>query len=132
MVGFATDEPGSQRMPPGFGIFYPSVGNFIGLVSNVRSWKLLNLFKTKMKDVEHLEVESLTMPLNGILLPQTRLSDHSPFWDAGYPALLITGTSFYRNPHYHGPSDTFETLNLDFMLKVTKGVTEALIALDKS
>ena len=46
-----------------------------------------------------------------LVLPPTRLSDHSPFWDAGYPALMITDTSFLRNPHYHEPTDTIDTLN---------------------
>lgn len=131
MVGYATNEPGSQKMPPGFGLFYPRVGNFIGVVGNIRSWKILNQFKAKMKETKGLKVESLVMPLNGIFLPPVRWSDHSPFWDAGYPALLITDTSFYRNPYYHGPTDTIETLDLDFMLKVTQGVAEALVELDQ-
>ncbi len=132
MVGFATDKPKSQKMPFGFGLFYPNTGNFIAIVGNVRSWKLLNKFKSKMKETKNLPVESLLIPLNGIPLPPVRWSDHSPFWDAGYPALLITDTSFYRNPHYHGPKDTIETLNLDFIRKVTDGVAQALIALDES
>ena len=131
MVGYTSDQPGSQKMPAGFGLFYPNVGNFIGIVANIRSWKLMSLFKEKMKLADGLPVESLVMPLNGILLYPVRWSDHSPFWDAGYPALLITDTSFYRNPHYHGPSDTMETLDLDFMAKVTKGVALALVELDK-
>ncbi len=131
MVGFTSNVPGSQKMPPGFGFFYPKTGNFISIVGNIRSWKFLNMFKTKMKTVENLPVESLIMPLNGILVYPTRWSDHSPFWDAGYPALLITDTSFYRNPHYHGPTDTIETLNLDFMSKITRGVAQALVTLDE-
>lgn len=130
MVGYTSDQPNSQKMPAGFGLFYPNVGNFIGLVSNVRSWKLMNLFKEKMKLADGLPVESLVMPFNGVLLYPVRWSDHSPFWDAGYPALLITDTSFYRNPHYHGPTDTIETLDLDFMAKVTKGTALALVELD--
>lgn len=132
MVGFTSSAPGSQKMPAGFGFFYPKVGNFIAIVGNVRSWKLLNTFKTKMKAGQNLPVETLVMPFNGIFVYPSRWSDHSPFWDAGYPALLITDTSFYRNPHYHGPTDTIETLNLDFMLNVTRGVAQALIALDET
>ncbi len=132
MVGYVTNQPRSQKMPPGFGLFYPQVGNFIGLVGNFRSWKLLRMFKTRMKEIKNLPVESLLIPFNGALLPPVRWSDHSPFWDVGYPALLITDTSFYRNPHYHGPTDTTETLNLDFMQKVTQGISQALVALDES
>ncbi|MBI4358701.1 MAG: M20/M25/M40 family metallo-hydrolase [Candidatus Omnitrophica bacterium] len=131
MVGFTSDQPKSQKMPAGFGLFYPDVGNFIAIVGNVRSWKFLNRFKAKMKETEGLPVESLIIPFNGIFLYATRWSDHSPFWDQGYPALLITDTSFYRNPHYHGPSDTIDTLDLDFMQSVTRGVAKALVALDE-
>jgi aminopeptidase YwaD len=68
------------------------------------------------------------VPGNGGLIPAVRLSDHSPFWDAGYRALMITDTSFYRNPHYHGSTDTLETLNLDFMAKICEGVIRAVLA----
>ncbi|MEK6601551.1 MAG: M28 family peptidase, partial [Candidatus Binatota bacterium] len=61
--------------------------------------------------------------------PQVRLSDHSPFWDLGYPALLVTDTAFFRNSHYHGPSDTLETLDLDFMANVCQGVVAGVLNL---
>jgi hypothetical protein len=46
----------------------------------------------------------------------------------GYPAVMITDTSEYRNPHYHKPSDTIETL--DFVRMA--GCTEALDAAVRS
>jgi hypothetical protein len=55
-----------------------------------------------------------------------RLSDHSPFWDVGYDALLITDTSFLRNPHYHLPSDTIDSLDLPFLAAVSEGVAAGL------
>ncbi len=131
MVGYVSDEPKSQKLPPGFGFFFPNVGNFIGIVGNMRSIKLANTFKTEMKSISDLPIEKLILPFNGIPVPATRLSDHSPFWDRGFPALLITDTSFYRNPNYHGANDTIETLNLPFMTKVTEGTSKALIALDE-
>lgn len=131
MVGYTANEPKSQKLPPGFNLFFPSVGNFIGIVGNMRSIKLASTFNTEMESIYGLPVEKLILPFNGILLPATRLSDHSPFWDRGFPALLITDTSFYRNPHYHSASDAIDTLNLPFMNQITKGVGEALIALDE-
>jgi Zn-dependent M28 family amino/carboxypeptidase len=71
----------------------------------------------------------LSVPGNGGLIPAVRLSDHSSFWDAGYPALMVTDTSFFRNPHYHGSTDTLETLNLDFMAKICEGVIRAVLVL---
>ena len=79
-----------------------------------------------MRKVPGLPVETLAVPGNGALIPAVRLSDHSPFWDLDYPALMVTDTSFFRNPHYHGRSDTIETLDLGFMAKVCEGVVGAV------
>jgi len=61
-----------------------------------------------------------------------RLSDHAPFWDLGYPAVMVTDTSFYRNPHYHAATDTIETLNIEFMAKVCEGVARGVMALQSA
>src|SRR4029077_375988 len=34
MVGFASDEPGSQRIPGGLPVRIPDTGNFLGLLAN--------------------------------------------------------------------------------------------------
>jgi hypothetical protein len=41
------------------------------------------------------------------------LSDHWSFRQAGYPATMVTDTAFVRNPHYHMPSDTPDTLDYE-------------------
>ena len=129
MVGFTDSRPGGQKYPIGLRWFYPDHGNFIGVVGNWRSSALLRQFSHSMRQVRGLPVESLTVLGNGGLIPQVRLSDHSPFWDLGYPALMITDTSFFRNPHYHRASDTTDTLDLDFMAKVCQGVITAVMYL---
>ena len=129
MVGFTSPKPGGQQYPVGLRWFYPDRGDFIGVVGNWRSSLLLRQFSRLLRQVPGLSVETLTVLGNGFLVPQVRLSDHSPFWDLGYPALLVTDTSFFRNPHYHGPSDTVETLDLDFMAKVCQGVVNAVVNL---
>lgn len=129
MVGYANPRPGSQRYPLGLKAFYPDRGDFIGVIANWNSTSLLRRFARQMRQVRGLPVETLSVPGNGGLIPAVRLSDHAPFWDAGYPALMITDTSFFRNPHYHSSTDTLETLNLDFMAKVCEGVVRAVLAL---
>jgi hypothetical protein len=64
----------------------------------------------------------LVVPGNGELFPDTRRSDHASFWDQGIPAIMLTDTTNFRNPHYHLPSDTLETLNLDFATAVCRAV----------
>lgn len=127
MVGYADSKPGSQQYPLGLKAFYPDRGDFIGVIGNWSSAWLLRRFTRQMRQVRGLPVETLSVPGNGGLIPAVRLSDHAPFWDAGYPALMVTDTSFFRNPHYHGPTDTLETLNLDFMAKVCEGVVRAVL-----
>ena len=126
MVGYKSDAPNSQQLPQGLEHLYPDVGNFIGVVGNNTSRALLEAFVTSMKSVDGLPVESLIVPGNGETIPPTRLSDHSPFWDRGYRALMITDTSWFRNPHYHQASDTIETLDLDFMARVAEGAARAV------
>ncbi len=129
MVGYTDLNPGSQKYPFGLKAFYPERGDFIGVIGNWNSASLLRTVARQMRHVQGFPVETLSVPGNGGLIPAVRLSDHSPFWDAGYPALMITDTSFFRNPHYHGPTDTLETLNLDFMAKVCEGAVRAVLAL---
>jgi Zn-dependent M28 family amino/carboxypeptidase len=40
-------------------------------------------------------------------------SDHVELWKAGVPAVQITDTANFRNPNYHQPSDTPDTLDYD-------------------
>ena len=47
----------------------------------------------------------------------------------GYPAVMITDTAFYRNPNYHTPDDTIETLDFDQMAKLLQGLKQAAIDL---
>ena len=129
MVGYTNSLPGSQKYPTGLSWLYPDRGNFIGVIGNWNSHSLLRRFTRQMGRVPGLPVETLSVPGNGGLIPAVRLSDHAPFWDAGYPALMVTDTSFFRNPHYHRSSDTLDTLDLDFMAKVCEGVIRGVLGL---
>ncbi len=59
---------------------------------------------------------------NGEQQPDSRRSDHSPFWDAGYQGMIVTDTANLRNPNYHQPSDTIDTLDFEFMANSTKAM----------
>jgi len=126
-VGYTDSRPGGQRYPAGLSWLYPDRGDFIGVIGNWRSISLLRRFARQMRHVPGLPVETLAVPGNGDLVSAVRLSDHSPFWDLGYPALMITDTAFYRNPHYHGATDTLDTLDIDFMAKVCHGVIRGVV-----
>lgn len=128
MLGYCRHEPGSQQLPASLAGLYPHVGNFIAVIGNQNSTAFLAAFRQDMEALAEVPVECLQVPDNGNALQATRLSDHSPFWDAGYPALMITDTSFLRNPYYHLPEDTSNTLDYDFLACVTTGVLHAIVA----
>ncbi|GAA4467459.1 M28 family metallopeptidase [Novipirellula rosea] len=128
MVGYYSLTPGSQSIPPGIPKwmhrFFPKRGNFLAAVGNMPSWKLCWQFRRGFKR------GTRRMPLFSICLPEKiqeiRLSDNSSFWDKDYPALMLTDTSFLRNPNYHQATDTPETLDYPRMTEVTLGVAAAM------
>jgi Zn-dependent M28 family amino/carboxypeptidase len=129
MLGYCDETPGSQKYPAGLGRFYPDRGNFIGLIGNWQTIPdLLRLSRSMRRDGK-VPCEWLPAGQRGMIVPQTRWSDHSPFWDQGYRALMVTDTSFMRNPHYHQDSDRIETLNLEFLTGVCRGLAEGIRSL---
>ncbi|HKY70471.1 MAG TPA: M28 family peptidase [Nitrospira sp.] len=126
-VGYASQEAGSQRTPPGISIPVPSVGNFLGVVGNEASRHLVAAVERSARRVAPgTPTVALTVPAKGEMLPDVRRSDHAAFWDEGYPALMLTDTANFRNPHYHQPSDTLDTLDLDFLAGVSDIVVASL------
>ena len=121
MVGYFRSEPGSQDIP----IFlklrgYPDRGDFIMVVGIGMSRDLVEEVAAGIeRSGDGLPVQTLVVPGSGYLLPEIRLSDNASFWDIGVPAVMITDTSFYRNPHYHRFSDRMQTLDFDAMGKLT-------------
>ena len=102
-------------------------GDFIALVANTGCALMLPKLSSSMG--RYVPTKVLPVPLKGDVLADVRLSDHSPFWDQGYNAMMITDTSFLRNPHYHEPTDTVETLDLAFFYKVVEGLAESLLSI---
>jgi Zn-dependent M28 family amino/carboxypeptidase len=129
-VGYASNEEGSQNIPPGVLVAVPSIGNFLAVVGNEASASLTAAVVQAMSP--HLSVVPLVVPGNGELLPDTRRSDHTSFWEQGIPAVMLTDTANFRNPHYHQPTDTIDTLNLAFLDSVAGAVTAVALALAAS
>jgi hypothetical protein len=123
MLGYYSDLPGSQSYPPGFRFFYPDRANFIALVADLWPWAGRNEFEQLLQKNTALAVESVA---TFRFVPGVDLSDHRSFWDEGYRALMITDTAFYRNPHYHGSSDTPQTLDYGKMAELTRGLWAAI------
>jgi Zn-dependent M28 family amino/carboxypeptidase len=123
MVGFCTRAANSQRLPPGLpGVAAPSVGDFLALLANRHSNGIAeSLLVLAATYVPQSPVLALKIYL-GVERYFSHLlrSDHAPFWEAGIPSVMWTDTSEFRNPHYHRASDTPETLDYDFLCRVTQ------------
>ncbi len=123
MVGYFCDEPGCQSYPfPLMFMNYPKEGNFIGIVGNSSSRGLTRSLEHAFQKNPSLPVVTLTVPLNGWVLPSVRLSDHASFWDENFNAVMVTDSAFYRNPHYHLPSDTMDRLDFRRMAELVKSL----------
>lgn len=125
-IGYYSDKPNSQQYPPLFGLFYPNKANFIAVVGNFNSRRLVKDVVSSFRSKTDFPIESVT---TFGFVPGVDFSDHWSFWEEGYPAVMITDTAFYRNPNYHRSSDTYEKLNYESMAEVVKGLTAVLTTL---
>ncbi len=125
MLGYCNSQPHSQKYPPGLQYIYPNQGNYIALIGNI--YTLIDLIRiSRIIKKTGLPCQWLPAGKKGNIVPDTRRSDHAPFWDLGYPAMMITDTANLRNLHYHQPSDTIETLDLDFLTGVCQGLIASI------
>jgi Zn-dependent M28 family amino/carboxypeptidase len=133
MVGYYSTHEGSQRTPEGiprmFRWVFPKRGDFLAAVGNLRSIWLLWSFARGFRRATRFPLFSIALPER---VREIRLSDNSSFWDQDYPALMITDTSFLRNPHYHLASDTPDTLDYARMAEATIGVAGGVAKVAKS
>jgi Zn-dependent M28 family amino/carboxypeptidase len=120
MIGYFSDAPGSQSYPVVvMSQLYPDQGNFLALVGKFGDFGVTRRAKAIMAGATDLPVASLNAPpaVQGV-----DYSDHRNYWRHGYPALMVTDTSFMRNPHYHKDSDTADTLDYARAAKVVQSV----------
>jgi Zn-dependent M28 family amino/carboxypeptidase len=79
-----------------------------------------------MRGASAVPVEALASPR---FVTGVDFSDHASYWDAGYDAVMITDTAFFRNEHYHTMTDTPDRLDYARMAQVVQGVRAAVLAL---
>ncbi|WP_041765508.1 M28 family peptidase [[Leptolyngbya] sp. PCC 7376] len=127
MLGYCSHAPNSQTYPSFLKYFYPSTGDFIALIGDIQTIpEMWGMGRSLKKSVP---CEWLPAGWRGYPVPDARRSDHLAFWEQGYKAMMVTDTADMRNPHYHQPTDTFETLDLDFLGQVCEGLCEVIAQL---
>lgn len=140
MLAYSDSTANSQQFPTGFNLLFPDAynevaadsfkGDFITNVGNTASAGLMATYKSSAQAyVPDLKVVNVEAPGNAQIVQDLRRSDHAPFWDAGYQALMITDGANFRNPNYHEASDSLSTLDLNFMTAVVKTNVATLASL---
>jgi len=122
-IGYFSDVDGSQKYPFPINLFYPSTGDFLGFVGNVGSRSLV---RTAIGSFRILA----TLPSEGVAAPESidgiGWSDQWSFWRQDYPGIMVTDTAPFRNPNYHRPTDTPDTLDYGRLAQVVTGL-EAVV-----
>ncbi len=119
MIGYFKDEPGSQTYPVKFlSKLYPDTGNFIAVIGRLKERKQTRKVKALMMGATDLPVQSINAPN---VIEGLDFSDHRNYWQAGFPAIMITDTAFLRNHNYHTAEDTADSLDYEKMAKVIQG-----------
>ena len=139
-MSFVDRRPHTQRPETSFGPLYKKqirrmaahewAGDFTMIIYRGNSSRLAAAFaagleQTSGPDSHVLFRDPGDLPIMGGLLKRTvpfvrnfSRSDHVPFWDAGIPAIQITDTANFRNPHYHQGTDLPETLEYNRLAEI--------------
>jgi hypothetical protein len=123
-VGYFSDRAGSQRWPTALGWLLPDRANFVLFVGNLHSRRFLHDTMSLFRATSAIPTEGLAVPDR--LIGHVRRSDHAPYWDRGFPAVMVTGTAQFRNANYHKASDVAVTIDFDRLAEVTVGLASAV------
>ncbi|MEN8005736.1 MAG: M28 family peptidase [Candidatus Krumholzibacteriota bacterium] len=126
MIGYFSDEPDSQRFPLSIlKLFYPTEGNWIGVVGDMGSGGDVRRVKAAMRGATALPVYSINAPPRWV--PGVDWSDHLNYRNQGYPGVMITDTAYLRNRNYHTEEDTADKLDYERMAMVVQAVYGAVL-----
>lgn len=125
MIGYRDTTPGSQTVPAGLDVLFRDQtrelernmnrGDFVAVIADPASMAQVDALE-RHADRIGLPFIPLVLPaelLGSILVADLRRSDHASFWDAGFPAMMLTDTSEFRYRQYHCTEGDDVVANLD-------------------
>lgn len=135
-MGYFSDEANSQKSPfppnmelPGMGkIEMPTVGDFVAIVGIAKHREFIQALTREMKAAAP-GLKTFDTGFAPMALPDMLRSDHRAFLLNGIPAVMVTDSANFRNPNYHKPTDTLETLDAARYTLLTKGLVAAVWSL---
>ncbi|RSK43857.1 M28 family peptidase [Hymenobacter rigui] len=109
-LGYFDDRKHTQRYPVGLLKWvYGTRGNYLTVAQKFGNGRFGRQFARRYRAAAALPVKRFKAPA---WLPGIDFSDHLNYWHFGFPAVLLTDTAFYRNQHYHEPTDTLARLDM--------------------
>jgi hypothetical protein len=145
-IGFMDARPNTSPVPPVIARLYPDQAARVGQ-RGYRADTVVTIYRRRSNDLVRTWArclaatigrervvqlrDPLDLPLVGPALglhPMARnfsRSDHVNFTLAGLPAIHVTDTANFRNPHYHRPTDTPDTLDYETLARI--GAASALL-----
>ena len=127
MLGYYSDEPGSQQspLPPGIGGDDLDRGDFLALLGVRRHQRFTQDLTRAMLQSEP-EAKVVTLDMFVVPPPDILRSDHAEFLIRDWPGAMLTDTANFRNPHYHMPTDTPETIDAERFARAISQIVGAV------
>lgn len=91
---------------------YPARGNFLSLVSLPSCSHAVDFCSKIYNRYSSKKIVAAALPAS---VGGVADSDHISFIKNGIPAVMFTDTGFLRNPNYHSPDDSINTINFRFL-----------------
>ena len=142
-VGYWSDEPGSQKVPDIFPMAFPALyqnlkerefrGDFLALLhleADAASAQALESALSEATVRVNIPNQAMSGPAASSLADFGR-SDHLAFWEKGHSCLMLTDSANFRNPNYHQPTDTVETLGFHRMADLVDRLVDFFESLEK-
>jgi Zn-dependent M28 family amino/carboxypeptidase len=126
MLGCYFDTPGSQHYPPLFRWFYPDRGDFLALISDIRSLPAARHMARVFRAHSDFPLEYAALFR---WFPGVAWSDHLSFWREGYRAVMATDTAFHRYRYYHTAEDTPDKVNMPKLAEATVALYRCCVAM---
>jgi hypothetical protein len=125
-VGIYKDEPGTQKIPFPFSLFYPDRGNFLAFIADLGTRPRVVEATRGFKKASSHPIEAASVPgwVKG-----ASWSDHASFWKYGYAGIQVTDTGAFRASSHGKSNDTMEKINFEALARVAIGIYGAVLEL---
>ncbi len=127
-IGYYSDLPNSEKLPVNIFSYYPAEGNFVMAVADAQSANLCRSMVGEFRAHTKFPIEGIVCQTSKN--PEGMIGfDHCQFWNAGFPAVMLTDTGSDRYPNVHNQLDNFSQIDTDKLSRVAVGLRSVVSSL---